>query len=319
MQKHFCGIGEQEHQEHTENLFCPTGKSIANSLGEVMAMSNEMEEKLAQIKAGQKCPKPCGDGTVEISMSYGSAKRTACPVITQDCRYGERMKQELERYITGVMADAGVPLRHLENFTDTHKTEPLAEVGKWEKRGFLIFTGSTGSGKSFGAALAVFKCLKSLIANPFDRKTWKIAEADRKTGSSVIWCSSMDLSDDRETVSLAKRAKLAVIDDFGGEADTPAGQTVLRGVILRRHDMKLPTVITTALTMLDIDIRYGGRVADRLIEDVGKGGKIIECGNFFLLSLPPMHNPTFSPVLPVLPALPASTTIPDGRGNNWQT
>jgi hypothetical protein len=42
--------------------------------------------------------------------------------------------------------------------------------------------------------------------------------------------------------------------------------------------MKLPTVITTALTMLDIDIRYGGRIADRLTEDIGSGGRIIDCG-----------------------------------------
>jgi hypothetical protein len=31
--------------------------------------------------------------------------------------------------------------------------------------------------------------------------------------------------------------------------------------------------------MLDIDIRYGGRVADRLIEDIEKGGMIVECGD----------------------------------------
>jgi hypothetical protein len=41
--------------------------------------------------------------------------------------------------------------------------------------------------------------------------------------------------------------------------------------------MKLPTVITTALTMLDIDIRYGSRIANRLTEDIGSGGRIIDC------------------------------------------
>jgi hypothetical protein len=43
--------------------------------------------------------------------------------------------------------------------------------------------------------------------------------------------------------------------------------------------MKLPTVITTTLTMLDIDIRYGSRVVDRLTEDIGNGGMIVECGD----------------------------------------
>ena len=271
MQKHCYGTGEKKQQETAEHI----GKPIARSLEGVIAMSREMEEKLARIK---NCPEPCNDGMVEINVSSGQIRKMACPIIASGCPYGKRLEHELDRYITGVMSGIGVPKRHLENFTDVFHTEALVEIDKCPIRGFLIFTGGTGSGKSFGAARAVLKYLKSLVVDHFDRNTWRIAERAGSIGS-VMWCAAMDLSDDRETAARAKREQLIVIDDLGGEADTPVIQAILRGVILKRHDMKLPTVITTTLTMLDIDIRYGGRVADRLIEDIGKGGMIIECGD----------------------------------------
>jgi hypothetical protein len=238
-------------------------------------MSGEIEEKLSQIK---NCPKPCDDGMVEVTISSGQIRKTVCQLISSGCPYGEWVERELDRYVTGVMSGIGVPLRHLENFTEAYQTEALAEIDKWPARGFLIFTGDTGSGKSFGAAMTVHKYLKSLIVNRFDRKTWAMVERAGSSGS-VMWSAAMDISDERETAARAKRERLAVIDDLGGEPDTPAGRNTLSGVILRRHDMKLPTVITTTLTMLDIDIRYGSRVADRLIEDIGNGGMIVECGD----------------------------------------
>ena len=236
-------------------------------------MSGEIEKQLAQIK---NCPEPCNDGMVEVTIPSGQTRKMTCPLIVSTCPYGERLEQELDRYVTRVMLAIGVPRRHVENFTEALQTKAFAGIDNWEVRGFLIFTGNTGSGKSFGAALAVSKYLKSLVSNHFDRKAWQTAE---RGGNSVVWCAATDISDDRETAARAKREHLVVIDDLGGETDTHIGQAILRGVILKRHDMKLPTVITTTLTMLDIDIRYGERVADRLIEDLEKGGMIVECGD----------------------------------------
>ena len=269
MQKHCCWTGDKKQQERAEHI----GKTIACFLEEVVAMSGEMEEKLAQIK---NCPAPCDDGMIEISASSGQTRKIACPLIASDCPYGEWTEQRLDRYVTGIMSGIGVPRRHLENFLEALRTKALIGIDKWQVRGFLIFTGDTGSGKSFGAARAVHKYLKSMISSRFDRSTWGVIE---KIGNRIVWCAAMDISDDRETAARAKRGQLVVIDDLGGESDTPAVQAVLRNVILRRHDMKLPTVITTTLTMLGIDIRYGGRVADRLAEDIGKGSMIVECGD----------------------------------------
>jgi len=269
MRKHYCKTGEKDSEPHAEHI----SEFTTRLLERVIVMSNEVEEKLNQIVI---CPEHCNDGMVEISISSGETRKVPCPLIALDCPYGRWMQQELNRYVTGIMSKIGVPRRHLENFMETFQMEALAGIDKWPVRGFLIFTGNTGSGKSFGAALTIRKYLKSLITNNFDRMTWETAE---RAASSVLWCAAVDISDDRETAVRAKRKYLAVIDDLGGEADTPIGQAAMRSVIMKRHDMKLPTVITTTLTMPGIDIRYGSCVIDRLTEDIGNGSMIIECGN----------------------------------------
>jgi DNA replication protein DnaC len=177
------------------------------------------------------------------------------------------------------MSAIGVPLRHLENYRKLRHTEAADEVTKWPARGFLVFFGDTGSGKSFGAALAVREYLKSQVTGSFDRKLWENAE---RAGSAVTWLDAMDIADDRGNATRARRAFLAVIDDLGGECESAQCQSVIRGTILKRYDMKLPTVITTSLTMMDIDARYGSRIADRLTEDIGDGGGIIDCGSVSL-------------------------------------
>jgi hypothetical protein len=251
---------------------------LTRSFQGIIAVSDEVKEKLSAVDS---CPEPCDDGTVSIFWLPGEARRKfPCPLLAPDCHYGRRMERGLDRYIADVMADIGVPLRHLENFPKRQRTEEEAEASKWPMRGFLIFTGGTGTGKSFGAALVLRSCLKSQVANPLDRRSWESAE---KAGRSVLWCSAMDITDDREIAARAKGWRLVVIDDLGGESEK--GQAAICGVLLKRYDMKLPTVITTSLTMLDIDIRYGNRIANRLIEDIGNGGKIIECKDISMCSM----------------------------------
>ena len=198
---------------------------------------------------------------------------------------------ELDHRVIGLMADMGVPLRHLENFPAERETEETAEARKWPARGFLIFTGETGTGKSYCAAAVLREYLKSRAENPFDLRRRGAVE---RAGNSVVWCSATDIADDRETASLAKSAALAVIDDLGGESDTAVNQAAIRGVVLKRYDMKLPTVITTPLTMPEIDIRYGSRTANRLTEDIGKGGMIVGCGNSSMRNMPCRETGTVS-------------------------
>jgi hypothetical protein len=177
-----------------------------------MAITDETEAALESLEG---CPGPCDDGTVKITLSSGHTKKFLCAFIDSSCPYGERMASGLERCITGVMSGIGVPLRHLENFKEYRESLVITEVIRWPTRGFLIFAGDTGTGKSFGAAWAVREYLKSKVADPFEHKTWENAE---RAGRSVMWCSAMEIADDRDIAARAKREFLAVIDDLGGKA-----------------------------------------------------------------------------------------------------
>jgi hypothetical protein len=253
-----------------------------------MRMTAEIESELAKIR---ECPKPCEDGAVEITLSSGQARRLPCPVIKTGakCAYAKHMARGLEDHVKSVMAAVGIPLRHIENFARYHPLPEPDEAMKWPARGFLIIGGGHGTGKSFCAACAVFKYLKRQVKNPFDRSSWENAD---RTGSSVMWGAAMEIADDRETAARAKNASLTVIDGLGGESDAFSSLASLRGVIVRRYDMKLPAIITTSLTMPDIAFRYGSGITDRLTEDMRGGGRIIDCGSALIRNIPGWNGET---------------------------
>jgi hypothetical protein len=239
----------------------------------VLALSEEIEKALGKIRA---CPAPCEDCTVSVLLSFEQPRRIPCPIVSRGCAYGAKLEGELDRRLLKIMFDSGVPLRHIDNFGAYRETRTTEMVREWKMKGFLILTGSPGSGKSFGASCAVKKFLRSRITNWLDRATWRNAE---RSGGSVIWRGADEIAYDRMVVSEARNGLLLVIDDFGNEGDVPGGQAALRGVISRRYDSKLPAIITTELTMSDIRDKYGRYVAERLAEDIRYGGKIVDCGD----------------------------------------
>lgn len=90
MQKHCCGTGEPVQGEDAEHIATP----VSQLLDGLMAMSGEMDEKLGQISS---CPRSCNDGMVEIGVSSGRIRKTACPVMSSKCQYGQRMERTLDR------------------------------------------------------------------------------------------------------------------------------------------------------------------------------------------------------------------------------
>jgi hypothetical protein len=188
------------------------------------------------------------------------------------------MDGELNRYLAKIMIEAGVPPRHIDNFGTPRETAAVKIAREWGMKGFLILTGGPGVGKSFAAACAVKKFLESRIPDRLDRGTWRNVERPG-VGKTVMWCGADDIAWDRMVASRARGSLLLVIDDLGSEGSSFEGQSAMRGVISRRYDAKLPTVVTTGLTMLDIRNKYGRYIAERLVEDVRHGGKIAECGD----------------------------------------
>jgi hypothetical protein len=230
----------------------------------------------AELEAIRVCPGPCEDGTVVIRAASGANRRAVCPVSCQDCAYGIRLKGELRWYIARIMTRLGVPRRHIENFSVCRESFAVSEASKWPVLGFLVLCGKKGTGKSFAAARVVYDYLEGHITDRLDRGTWSAAE---RAGDSVTWFSAKEIIDDADACAKAGISSLLVMDDLGREDEMKTARAILCFLVSKRYDAKLATVITTELSMADIRKRYGRYLTDRLAEDVGNGGCVVDCGD----------------------------------------
>ena len=254
--------------------YTPHRSGINEVIERVMAdfekSQREMDAALSTIKT---CPGPCADQTVEISLPGKKPYRTECPIASRDCHYGARLTAILDSFLIGLMSNIGVPVRHLDNITSSVGSVAIKSAESWQRRGFLVLTGIPGVGKSFAAARAIKSYLGMRIDNWFARRNW---EAAATAAESIVWASAKETVDDKLLAGRIRSCQLAALDDLGKEDDTRTGVAAVRDVITKRYDAKLPTIITSELTLLDIQNRYGRYIAERLVEDYCS--KIVDCG-----------------------------------------
>ena len=249
------------------------GDMLPGLLERVRTMHDEISREEAKFT---RCPAPCGDGRVLIYPRPGETRRILCPIVGPHCAYGIAVEKELNAYVDGLMSLSGVPFRHVSNFSRYWETTATRDSFSWIRRGFLVLCGKPGVGKSFGAAWLVRIYLRDQVNEAYRRDTWKRAEA---AAANTCWCSAYDIVCDKNAAAKAKSFALAVIDDLGKESDSGHAQAAVRDVISKRYDSKLPTVITTELTVPDISNRYGRAAVERLVEDIAHGGRFVDCGD----------------------------------------
>ncbi|HAK44010.1 MAG TPA: DNA replication protein [Clostridium sp.] len=123
----------------------------------------------------------------------------------------------------------------------------------------LILYGDPGNGKSYASACIANSLLNKgipVVCVGINALLDRIKETYNKWGS-----------EGEQTVlrSLAN-AELLILDDLGTEQDTPWSKTQIYNIIDSRSRNELPTIITINLNLNDIEIRYGKRTYDRLLE-----------------------------------------------------
>lgn len=145
---------------------------------------------------------------------------------------------------------AGIGDRLVEAVANLRDSQAVATVRRWQTSGkcWCVLMGSTGTGKSVAAALA----LRDAFA----------------AGESVAWVQSADFARvaggfDGLAARLAAVDVLAV-DDFGTEHLSDFAMSVLFGVLSARHEAKRRTVLTTNLRGQAFAARLGERLADRI-------------------------------------------------------
>ena len=274
-------------QEH-----CCDRDKVANrnpkSIGDILADSQnnfglwlaQVDAKLAEIKS---CPAPCVDGIVTIKLQRGEGsyeRRAHCPILNPSCAYGAVLQKQVDqRFSELLISRIGIPHRHVARFGRHFDTPATKEAVCWDTHGFLVLSGKTGCGKSFGAAWFVNRHLRMRIGNPFKSETWEWHARAESAASGVLWSGAQNLVEDKGIAMQAKSCPLLVLDDLGKECELPSALAVVRDVIAKRYDNELSTIITTELTVPDIDARYGRAIAERIVGEAGDGGRFIACGD----------------------------------------
>ncbi len=123
-------------------------------------------------------------------------------------------------------------------------------------KGWLIFMGPYGSGKThLAAAIANYRA--SLGAPPLFIMVPDLLDHLRATFSP-----KSDVSYDRRFDEI-RTAPLLVLDDLGTQSMTPWVREKLYQLFNYRYNAELPTVITTADTLAEIDERIRSRLLDK--------------------------------------------------------
>lgn len=251
-------------------------ESMAKPSSRVLAMLAEREKKIAEITT---CPSPCTDGMVAIKVQLGDDRpvlhEVLCPILNPKCHYGATLRSRIDRHLASLMtARIGVPRRHVARFDRYISTVATKEAARWSTLGFLIL-----SGKPYAAAWFVREYLKGRIGDPYksEAREWRMRA--ESAASCVMWSSTQGIVGDRGVSIDAKRTSLLILDDLGKESELQSARAIVRDVISQRYDNELPTIVTTELTVADIDARYGRAIAERIIGESEDSGSFVTRGD----------------------------------------
>jgi DNA replication protein DnaC len=151
-----------------------------------------------------------------------------------------------------------LPLEEQDNLERAYNTaSSFAEAPE----GWLVFQGSTGCGKThLAAAIGNYQLQKG---NPvFFKVVPDLLDHLRSTFSPDSKVTYDELFE------RVKQAPFLILDDFGKQASTPWAQEKLYQIINYRYNARLPTVITTRLSLEEIELEISSRMIDPKVSHV---------------------------------------------------
>jgi DNA replication protein DnaC len=152
-------------------------------------------------------------------------------------------------------------LRKDENLAPTHvktldEAFQMAQGYSENPEGWLVLMGSYGSGKThLAAAIANYRASQGF-------PVMFVVVPDMLDHLRATFSPSSDISYDRRFEEI-RTAPLLILDDLGSQAAKPWVQEKLYQLINHRYNAGLPTVITSANTLDEIDPRLQARLMDR--------------------------------------------------------
>lgn len=236
---------------------------------------NEFELIVAKIKCrhGVERSETCPE-CEEESRAYDEAreKRAAEEAERREIEARKDAEREAERIRERFehpeiwLQKYGVPKKFISCSFDSFKGgEKIKEILRTFPEQSILLSGTTGSGKTH-LAIATLRGLVQRDAIP-KAAGYFSEDAVFTTVPDLLLAirSSFSRNDDEaELVGKYTNPAVLVLDDLGADKATEWAITTLYLIIDKRNKELQPTIITTNLTMQEIENQYGARIASRL-------------------------------------------------------
>lgn len=213
----------------------------------------------------------------ERKITWFDGKQKKVPIMCKCRADEERLKKErmqkeeemrsIQRIRISSMIDDTFRTACFVNFQIRNGNERHLKIAKkyciefskmYEQNQGLLFWGTVGTGKSYTAACIANYLLEentSVVMTSFVRILQEMQGFDREREEAFI--------------NKLNRVKLLIIDDLGAERSTDYALEKVYGIIDNRYRAKKPLILTTNLTLWQMqdatDIRYA-RIYDRIFE-----------------------------------------------------
>jgi len=224
----------------------------------VANLDNIMREAYDMAEDIKECTKRCDvNGAIALNDVF-----VPCPLLTEFCMRGQEMIVKLGTYsINSIDTTTNLPKRFHELFKNYKKTKAVAGAKNWNRKyPFLMFSGPSGSGKSFGAAYALYVL------------TYKINDPNWKSKSlwkplNALWLGAYMATSQDDLFKQARTTPILVLDDVGEEMPTNLAKYRIAEIISERWNHNLLTIITTSLSTDKLIANYGARAYSRISKD----------------------------------------------------
>ncbi|WP_084054390.1 ATP-binding protein [Desulfonispora thiosulfatigenes] len=192
------------------------------------------------------------------------------PGVLCDCYKQEHFDQLF--FKSGIKGNMQV--QTFDNFKLSYYKDPIAMSKKIERckdfvrkivakegQNNLFFTGDVGRGKthlSVAIANLAMNQRKTVIYKRIDDLLDIIREYKYQRDGGSLECNKQ--------LEYLKEVDLLVIDDLGTESLTPFAETQIRMLIEDRNILDKPWIINSNLSIKNLQVKYGARITDRIIE-----------------------------------------------------